>query len=269
MADEKSCSKCGELKPPTEFHRDKATPDGLRTQCKACAKAIHAAYAQANRETLTRKHAEYVAKNREKIREINRRSNEKHHEEILERDRTRWQERRDAANARKREKRAADPDANREYQRQWRLRNPESVKVSHLRKQAKRRERMASDPEFAKAYRERRNATRSEYNARIRLEVIAAYGGKCFCCGESNPYFLSLDHVNNDGSQHLKNCGAKMGGDQLYLWARKNNYPDRLRVACFNCNLARQFYGKGGDCPHKLVESPVSSAGQSEALLYL
>lgn len=34
----KLCRKCGQEKPTTEFHKDKATRDGLRTKCKSCVK---------------------------------------------------------------------------------------------------------------------------------------------------------------------------------------------------------------------------------------
>lgn len=32
----KRCSKCHELKPETEFYKDKRTKDGLKCQCKKC-----------------------------------------------------------------------------------------------------------------------------------------------------------------------------------------------------------------------------------------
>lgn len=80
---------------------------------------------------------------------------------------------------------------------------------------------------------------------RRRKEVIGHYGGKCVCCGESDWHFLSLDHVNNDGAQHRR----EIGQSRLYKWAQDNNYPDSLRVLCYNCNMARAFYGK---CPHEV-----------------
>lgn len=33
---EKRCTRCGTLKPPSEFHRSKSAPDGLSTRCKQC-----------------------------------------------------------------------------------------------------------------------------------------------------------------------------------------------------------------------------------------
>jgi hypothetical protein len=85
--------------------------------------------------------------------------------------------------------------------------------------------------------RTRRNAR--EYRAKIRAEVIAAYGSKCSCsgCDIVDPRFLTLDHVNDDGAEHRKLLNA---GSQVYLWAKRNGYPDSLRLFCWNCNCARQ-----------------------------
>lgn len=81
---------------------------------------------------------------------------------------------------------------------------------------------------------------------RRRKSVIAAYGGKCTCCGESEWQFLSLDHINNDGAAHRREVR------DVYKWAEDNNYPNTLRVLCFNCNMARAFYGV---CPHEIRKS--------------
>ena len=32
----KICTKCGQSKPLTDFHKNKSKPDGLKSQCKAC-----------------------------------------------------------------------------------------------------------------------------------------------------------------------------------------------------------------------------------------
>jgi hypothetical protein len=80
---------------------------------------------------------------------------------------------------------------------------------------------------------------------RRRFRVIEAYGGVCKCCGEAEWKFLSLDHVNNDGAEHRK----KIGQSQIYKWAEDNEYPKTLQLLCYNCNMAKGFYGK---CPHEV-----------------
>jgi hypothetical protein len=83
------------------------------------------------------------------------------------------------------------------------------------------------------------------YRAKVISEVIAAYGSQCLCCGESEPLFLSIDHVFNDGAAHRKERGAAT----IYRHLKALGFPkDRYRLLCFNCNLGRQR--NGGICPH-------------------
>ena len=46
--------------------------------------------------------------------------------------------------------------------------------------------------------------TSKDYRAALRAEFIAAYGGKCACCGEAEPKFLELDHVFGGGEVHRR-----------------------------------------------------------------
>jgi len=80
---------------------------------------------------------------------------------------------------------------------------------------------------------------------RRRKAVIAAYGGKCVCCGEDHWQFLVLDHIDNDGKEHRK----KIGQSQICLWAEQHGYPPVLQLFCQNCHLAKHYYGK---CPHQI-----------------
>ena len=83
------------------------------------------------------------------------------------------------------------------------------------------------------------------HRARTRDLVFEAYGGyKCVCCGETEPKFLSIDHINNDGAKHKKKTNSN-----LYRWLKKNDYPSGFQVLCMNCNCGK--YRNGGICPHK------------------
>ncbi len=79
-----------------------------------------------------------------------------------------------------------------------------------------------------------------------RLLVLAHYGGKCTCCGESHFEFLALDHKNGDGDVHRRAVG---GGAKMVEWIIKNEFPDSFQVLCHNCNQAIGYYGA---CPHSL-----------------
>lgn len=78
----------------------------------------------------------------------------------------------------------------------------------------------------------------------LRESIIAYYGGKCVCCGETQFEFLAIDHVNGGGSQHRKNIKES----SVCYWIKKNNYPEGFQILCHNCNMAKGFYGH---CPHE------------------
>lgn len=104
-----------------------------------------------------------------------------------------------------------------------------------------------------------------KYRLAVIEKVFTAYGGKCVCCGETNPLFLTLDHINGDGAKHRKEIGNNgprgANSDKTYRWAIKNNYPNTLQILCFNCNCGKQRNG-GVLCPHIIITLPEILAGE-------
>lgn len=83
-------------------------------------------------------------------------------------------------------------------------------------------------------------------NRKLRDEVFAAYGGyRCCCCGETNPVFLQLDHINDDGAVHRKEL--RKNGGSMYQWLKRTGCKHPMQVLCANCNMAKRF----GVCPHQ------------------
>lgn len=106
-----------------------------------------------------------------------------------------------------------------------------------------------TDKKFCTTCRENSRLRLELYRQRLKDEAFAAYGGyKCYCCGETERKFLTLDHVNGGGTQQ-----RKAGMLSPYNWLRKHNFPPGFaRVACYNCNCAagrRDNYD--GICPHQ------------------
>jgi hypothetical protein len=58
---ELNCTKCGEVKPETEFHREVRNPlrNGKRTQCKSCDLLKNNKYRKANRDLVNKKRVQY------------------------------------------------------------------------------------------------------------------------------------------------------------------------------------------------------------------
>ena len=96
---------------------------------------------------------------------------------------------------------------------------------------------------------ERRRKIGREFQKRShqqrRTRVIAAYGGKCVCCGETELAFLTMDHMNGGGNAHRRS-GVFHGTVGYYRWLEINSYPEGFQVLCHNCNFAKSH----GGCPH-------------------
>ena len=91
------------------------------------------------------------------------------------------------------------------------------------------------------------NTNAIKYWHQLKTDAYIAYGGMCKCCGEQEPMFLSIDHVDNTGATHRKIIGK---GSQIYKWLRDNNYPTGFQILCMNCNLGKSR--NGGVCPHSV-----------------
>lgn len=145
--------------------------------------------------------------------------------------------------------------ATKEQARRYREKNRDKINAA-------RRIRRKNDSKF----REKQNArvrkwnkehpgVNAKINARrrkvITQQTMAAYGGTCVCCGETSPLFLTIDHVNGNGTKHRKEVlGDRRAGIHMYRWLQQQGYPkDAFQIMCFNCNLGRQR--NGGICPHK------------------
>jgi hypothetical protein len=85
--------------------------------------------------------------------------------------------------------------------------------------------------------------------ARLKLQVFEGLGSKCNCCSEAHPYFLTVDHVQNNGAQHKRDLGS----DNVYAIYRQvvvdKFDPLKWQLLCMNCNFAKGHYE---ECPHKL-----------------
>lgn len=140
-------------------------------------------------------------------------------------------------------------------QRAYRRNRPDKFAVYYKRQYARNKQNPA------KMIAERKRGR--EYWQQLRHEVIMAYGGYvCTCCGETEPMFLSIDHVNNDGAKHRRAIGefksnGKGAGSRTLKWLKDNGYPRGFQVLCMNCNCGKQR--NKGFCPHH-VSTPRKTA---------
>ena len=144
--------------------------------------------------------------------------------------------------------------------------NKDYAKLSYVKEKAKKynkkRHQMSEVIDYGKKYQKdngkRMNQNSRYYNEDLRFEVCLTYSKRhsnsdipcCRCCGENTDVrFLAIDHIQ--GKKNLPKSEAKLGGDKLILFLRKNNFPDGYQVLCHNCNAAKGFPKNNNECPMK------------------
>lgn len=115
-------------------------------------------------------------------------------------------------------------------------------------------------------YRELGRTASQKYYRKIKKVLFEGYDNKCSCCAESEPKFLSIDHVNNDGNIERgsrKNPKSGSYGINLYKKIIEQNFPTRYQLLCMNCNFGKRM--NNGICPHKTNDGPTTISPESTA----
>lgn len=108
--------------------------------------------------------------------------------------------------------------------------------------QARKIKGQKSDKKYRDSHKKEIAVRKKEYRERIKLEGIQVYGGKCSCCGEAEPRFLTLEHLNG------REKGDVLTGKKAWAKVKALGYPSDYTVLCFNCNCCKGAYGK---CAHE------------------
>jgi predicted GIY-YIG superfamily endonuclease len=119
----KKCTKCGIEKPLSEFHKRKASKDGLAYKCKSCHNAANKRHYRENSEKYSKRRRE---KSEEK-KAYNALYREKHLDRLREYDRLRHAKNRDARNAKNRDYYKRTRPVRIENSRTYRAENKEEV----------------------------------------------------------------------------------------------------------------------------------------------
>jgi hypothetical protein len=124
------------------------------------------------------------------------------------------------------------------------------------------RRKRANNP----AYVAQQNVWRKANNERLKEKLIEAYSNNsgCVCCGETERFFLQLDHINGGGCEHARRLAAARGksvgiryGRMIWRDLEKRGFPPGFQILCANCNVGK--YRNGGVCPHRQVRKVSNS----------
>lgn len=105
-----------------------------------------------------------------------------------------------------------------------------------------------------------RDHGRPAYTA-VRDWIFQELGDCCQCCGEMNPIFLGIDHVENNGADWRRQYGA---GLRALKRIKKEIEAGggRYQILCHNCNIGKKI--NGGICPHKEGSTTIPNGSRAK-----
>lgn len=126
----KKCSKCGEVKPITEFNKAKREKFGVSHRCKACTKLYNRQYYKENQDKILDQHRDYYKENKEYKLDYQHEYYADHKEEY----------------AKKREERK---DEIKKYHKEYQKRKPAAYVASHAKRHASKLNQTPPDADFS------------------------------------------------------------------------------------------------------------------------
>lgn len=192
---DKKCSLCGKLKDRSEFYRRKASPDGLRTECKSCQNERNQKYASEHIDQIRKYKREWIAAKprTDETRAYNRSQYRKHRTAILKH----------AAEFRQSpEQKQKRRDYNALYCNRIRATELRSQRRRTEEARAKRRARR-NDAHITRRVRAISRAAPGSHSVAQWRTLLILCGPYCLRCGELCPN-PSVDHVVSplDGGTH-------------------------------------------------------------------
>ena len=94
-----------------------------------------------------------------------------------------------------------------------------------------------------KCNRERLNRLTILRHRYYREECFKHYGTKCACCGSTDYYGLTIDHLTRV-KWHNKNEKRRRSGAALYRWLVVHKFPEGYQALCASCNQEKRFTDK-------------------------
>lgn len=220
---QKTCSKCRETKPVTDFARSNITSDGHYPSCKACKSLVESARRAASPDRVKeQKRASYL-KHRDKRLEADRRYYAENRERVLERTARYQREHPEVQQKASAKYKATNRERIlpkvRERSARWRAQNRDKDRAAALRWQK-------TNPDAYRAnqhrYRTQKKGNGGSYTAAEWQELKARYDHRCLCCGRQEPEIvLTVDHVvpvARGGSSDIAN----------------------IQPLCLSCNCSKQ-----------------------------
>jgi hypothetical protein len=197
---------------------------------------------QENREIIRAQQKTYYDKNRDAMKTRTRKYKLEHATEDAAKDKEYYEKNRDAILEQKRIYHENNKERAAKYKKQYNIDHKDEVSKRRRDYYEKNRDKIL---------------TYARKNRAVLWERARDFFGPCSCCGEHRTEFLSIDHINGNGTK-LRKAGEGAGWALLSKF-NKAGWPIDLkkeyRLLCHNCN---QSIGYLGYCPHEFERNETS-----------
>lgn len=198
----KQCTKCGDVKPLSEFFKDRQKRDGLTSHCRTCKRDALNKYQRNNAEKVRRYKSAWVARRGESYREVLRQWYQRN-KDAKDAASKKWaSENRARLNELARARYKKDRNAHIQSVYKWRKNNPEHFRgIDH-------------------AYRARKRAADGVWSKGDVIRLLERQRGRCAVCKTKLTKSYNVDHI----------VPLARGG---------SNYPTNLQLLCKSCNSSK------------------------------
>ena len=83
------------------------------------------------------------------------------------------------------------------------------------------------------------NLYNMKVKAKNKVKLMTILGKKCIICGNTNPFHLQFDHINDDGQIDRRRYKSSYTMVNAYLNGKEN--IKKLQLLCANCNYEKQY----------------------------
>jgi 5-methylcytosine-specific restriction endonuclease McrA len=218
---EKKCSKCGEIKPLEEYHKNGKKGDGRKPTCALCTNAALRDWHNRNPEKSVSYGKKYYGENKERMKERARKYYSENKESCKKRIHE-WREKNIDVVREKCADRRNTPEAKEKksiYDREYNSRNRERIAAARKEYRERNKDKIRSSK---KVHKHRRRALEKgavgSFTAEQWRSRLAYYGGRCIYCGCS-------ENIHADHRIPLSRGGT--------------NWPANLVPACKSCNCKK------------------------------
>jgi 5-methylcytosine-specific restriction endonuclease McrA len=224
----KSCTRCSEMKPLTDYSKDANAKDGHKSVCKICRQTTDKKYREENREARRVSDKNYYKNNKEARSAYDKDYANKNKEAILARAKKYRENNKDKIAAYKLEYYAENKEALSVISREIREKNKEAIA-------AYKREYQKNNRSRYNGYNRRRKARKLENGFEVYTEaqVLELYGIDCHLC---------MEPIDMDAPRRVGIPGWERGLHFDHVIAVVNGGPDNLeniRPSHAVCNLRK------------------------------